>query len=151
MDLSDKRIVNNIKFLSAATIFAALISYFIYIRIRNKREVSEILEAIKEIEKEGKSIGGNEFFGGFSKDSKEYQLLPNKQPPFKLGDKSKIIYDVQNRMNEKYKTKLRLDGILGENTIKALCEHVWACSNLLPDFVIRKYTLTQSDIDKIFE
>jgi len=151
MNLNDKQTINNIKFLSAATLFAGLLSYFIFIKMRDKKEVDEIIEEVEKKQKESNILGGNEFFGGFSKDSEDYKKLPNKQPPFKLGDKSKIIYDIQNKMNEKYGTRLKLDGILGENTLQELCKHVWTACLSEFSWTYRFKELTQKDIDKIFE
>jgi FtsZ-interacting cell division protein ZipA len=78
-----------------------------------------------------------------------YKDLPDKNPPFKLGDKAKLIYAVQVMLNKKYNAGLETDGIMGEKTIEALCKHVW--KTCFSKYQARNYELTLEEIQKILK
>jgi len=78
-----------------------------------------------------------------------YKDLPDKNPPFKLGDKAKLIYAVQVMLNKKYNAGLETDGIMGEKTAEALCKHIWkTCTS---KYQARNYELTLEEIQKILK
>ena len=107
-------------------------------------------EVIKEKEEEKETKKDNK------KDDKKdksntalYDSLPDKDPPFKLGDKAKMIYSVQIMLNKKYNAGLVVDGILGEKTAQALCKYVW--KSCYSKYQARNYELTLDEIREIFK
>lgn len=134
--------------LGGGLLLVGIVGYSIYIRMRNKKEISLIRDAIEKKANFGSGKGSG---GRTSEEDVKIMSQIKLTGPMHIGSKGDTVIQLQKALNEAYGCNIRVDGKFGLETFNCLCKNYWTGCKWGPSILYKTTSLGDVDPSEISE